>query len=114
MGLQFCLAPETVPPAFDADRARRFAEELAPLATSLLDHPSFGALIRSAAGNSSYLARSMLKEHQFLQELFERGPDSALDGLERDAAAVAAVDEAQEAMRRLRVAKRRAALTIAL
>jgi [glutamine synthetase] adenylyltransferase / [glutamine synthetase]-adenylyl-L-tyrosine phosphorylase len=56
----------------------------------------------------------MLKEHGFLRELFEHGPDAALDTLERDAEAVAAVEDAADAMQRLRVARRRAALAIAL
>src|SRR5215213_11601661 len=108
------ITPDHVPPPFDQDRARRFAEEFAPLAPSLLDDERVGVLIRSAAANSPFLARSMLKEHGFVRELFERGPDAALDVVERDAEAVAAVEDAGEAMRLLRTAKRRAALAIAL
>ena len=113
MSAMLDLSPSAIPPPFDQERADRFVEELAPSAASLLDHPSLRTLIRSAAGNSPYLARSMLKEGAFLHELFARGPDDVLDLLERSALAVAQGCELAFVMQQLRVAKRRAALAIA-
>jgi glutamate-ammonia-ligase adenylyltransferase len=110
----FPISIEAIPPPFDQERAQRFAEELAPLAAPLLEHPSHGALIRSAAGNSPYLARSMLKEHKFLREYVDAGPDKVLDQLETHAADVALSVDLPLAMQQLRIAKRRAALAIGL
>ncbi|HWL40895.1 MAG TPA: hypothetical protein VNO75_11720, partial [Gemmatimonadaceae bacterium] len=104
----------TIPLEFDSERADRFVEEFSPLAGPLLDNPILTALIRSAAGNSPYLARSMLKESAFLRELFDKGPDDVLDELERAVAAIALESDVALVMQHLRIAKRRAALAIAL
>ena len=101
-----------VPPAFDAERADRFIEAFDTSSGTLLDEHL--ALIRSAAGNSPYLARSMLKEGTFLSEFFEKGPDGILDRLEESAVAIAHETDASRVMQDLRIAKRRAALAIAL
>ena len=111
MAVTFSPLPERIPPAFDSQRADRFMEAFAPPAAL---PPALSALIRSAAGNSPYLARSMLKESAFLNELFEKGPDDVLDHLERSAVAAAQGDDVARVMQDLRVAKRRAALAIAL
>ena len=55
------LTSSVIPPAFDQERAGRLVEEFAPEAGALLDDPARRALLRSVAGNSPYLARSMLK-----------------------------------------------------
>jgi glutamate-ammonia-ligase adenylyltransferase len=113
MVLTFALALENIPPAFDSERADRFVEEFVPQAGNLLDDPARRALIRAVAGNSPYLARSMLKEGAFLRELFESGPDEALDCLERSALATAQAGDQALAMQQLRLVKRQAALVIA-
>jgi glutamate-ammonia-ligase adenylyltransferase len=113
MSVTFDFPPIAIPPAFDSERADRFIEDFAPSSASLLDDPSRRALIRSVAGNSPYLARSMLKEIAFLHELFERGPDHVLDRLETCVVAVAQGCDLALAMQQLRIAKRQAALAIA-
>src|SRR6185503_17506117 len=102
------------PPAFDRGRAAQFLEDLAALSPALAQSEAKLALLASAAGNSPYLARSMLKESVFLSDLIAHGPESALATLESEALAVAAEFDAAAVMRRLRLAKRRAALVIAL
>jgi glutamate-ammonia-ligase adenylyltransferase len=113
MATGFSFAAENIPPVFDAERAERFVEEFAPQAGTLLDDPARRALIRAVAGNSSYLARSMLREGAFLHELLENGPDDVLDRLERGVLAVPQTDDTALAMQLLRLAKRQAALAIA-
>src|SRR5260221_14168791 len=101
------------PPVFDRRRAERFVAALAALAPAIAENP-FRALLEAIAGNSPYLARSMLQEIAFLSELFKQGPHEALGELENEALAVAGDTDTASVMRRLRVAKRRAALVIAL
>ncbi len=101
------------PPVFDRGRAERFVAALAALAPAIAENP-FRALLEAVAGNSPYLARSMLQEIAFLSELFKQGPHEALGELENEALAVAGDTDTASVMRRLRVAKRRAALVIAL
>ena len=113
MAAKFAFASENIPPVFDIERAERFVEEFAPQAGSLLDDPARRALIRAVAGNSPYLARSMLREGAFLHELFDSGPDEALERLERGVLAAAQTDDIALAMQLLRLAKRQAALAIA-
>jgi glutamate-ammonia-ligase adenylyltransferase len=114
MTAPFSASGETILPAFDSERANRFIEDFAPEAGSLLDDPERRALLRSVAGNSPYLARSMLKEGAFLRELFDKGVDGVLDHLEAQALGVAQETDLALAMQRLRISKRQAALAIAL
>jgi glutamate-ammonia-ligase adenylyltransferase len=114
MSATFETSPSAIPPAFDSERADRFVEEFAPQGGALLDDPLRRSLIRSIAGNSQYLARSMLKEGAFLHELFAQGPDAVLDRLEASALAVAREGDGALAMHELRIAKRQAALAIAV
>jgi glutamate-ammonia-ligase adenylyltransferase len=114
MGSELSISTETVPPPFDQERAHRFADEFAADGTSLLEHPRHGALIRSVAGNSPFLSRSMLKEQDFLATFLDGGPDTVLDDLESHARSVAQSEDADLAMQQLRIAKRRVALAIAL
>src|SRR5688572_9709435 len=113
MAAKLSVAPETIPPAFDAERADRLIEALGSSSALPVD-PALRMLIRSAAGNSPYLARSMLKEIAFLHELFERGPDDVLDDMEKSALSIAQESDDALVMHQLRIAKRRAALAIAL
>ena len=114
MAVKFPVAPEAIPPVFDTERAERFVGTLSASGGRLPDDPALGRLVRSAAGNSPYLARSMLTESAFLHELFDRGPDAVLDQLETNALAIAQQSDVALVMQHLRIAKRRAALAIAL
>jgi glutamate-ammonia-ligase adenylyltransferase len=101
-------------PIFDPARARRTLAELGAVAPDALADPGFRAILEATAGNSPYLARLMLKEGAFLPELLERGARHSLALLNAEALAIAHGDDAPSVMRRLRIAKRRAALAIAL
>ena len=103
-----------LPPVSDSGRAARTMAELGALAPDALSIPDFRALLEAAAGNSPYLARLMLKESAFLSELLARGPNPCLADLNADALAVTQCEDAACVMRRLRIAKRRAALAIGL
>src|SRR5256714_9639963 len=98
---------------FDPPRAARTLAELEAL-VSAPDLAPFAALIGSAAGNSPYLSRLMLKDSAWLARLLATGPHAALAALEAEALAVGGETDSAAAMRRLRLAKRRAALAIAL
>src|SRR5882672_3507221 len=99
---------------FDPERAGRTIGELETLAPDLMSVEPFRALIGSAAGNSPYLSRLMLKDVAYLSQLLADGPEGALAALEAEALAIGGESEFAHAMRRLRIAKRRAALAIAL
>ena len=107
-------APLNLPPAFDRERARRTLAELEAFSPDIAVEANFRTLLESAAGNSPYLARLMLKERAFLSELLEQGPDRWLAVLNAEALAAGEESDAPLAMRRLRAAKRRAALAIGL
>ncbi|HEX3485783.1 MAG TPA: bifunctional [glutamine synthetase] adenylyltransferase/[glutamine synthetase]-adenylyl-L-tyrosine phosphorylase, partial [Micropepsaceae bacterium] len=107
-------APSHLPPVFDPERATRTLDELAKLAPDVVGDAGFHAILRATAGNSPFLARLMLKEWAFLAELLGQGPASCLAALNADALAAAQCETIDAAMRRLRAAKRRAALAIAL
>ena len=104
----------TLPLTFDRERADRTLAGLRTLAPDICEVAEFRAVIESAAGNSPYLARLMLKDPSFLARLLEDDPGSCLAHL--NGAALSAGEEADEAaaMRRLRVAKRGAALAFGL
>ena len=67
---------------FDPARAARTIAELEALAPDLAP---FAALIGSAAGNSPYLSRLMLKDSAWLAQLLATGPQPALVALEAEA-----------------------------
>src|SRR5690348_5490337 len=97
------------PDPFDPARAARVKEKLAEAGFSGND-----PLLDSVFGNSAYLGRLAVREIGALGEYFAAGPLTVLNAaiLLAEAAGRAA-DEAQ-AMKDLRVAKRRAALAIAM
>ena len=108
------FAASALPPLFDSQRASRTLDELAGLAPAILEQADVRALLEAVSGNSPFLARTMLKEAAFLPELFRRGPEDVLASLNAEALAVAGLDDEISVMRALRIAKRRAALAIAL
>jgi glutamate-ammonia-ligase adenylyltransferase len=95
---------------FDAARAARTFERLA--AEGYSPQGEARALLESAFGNSAYLCRLALKEHEALASLFAEGPGALLAAASR--AALAAEGSEHEIMAALRGAKRRTALVVAL
>src|SRR5258705_7793785 len=105
--------PALVAP-FDPERAARTLADLEALAPDVLGTGAIRALIGSAAGNSPYLSRLMLKDRDYLRRLLIDGPEAALAALDAEALAIGDESDVALAMRRLRIAKSRAALAIAL
>jgi glutamate-ammonia-ligase adenylyltransferase len=103
-----------LPPLYDAARAARVLKDLDAEVIPALKQEHFRALLAATAGNSPYLARLMLRESAFLEEIYNSDPAELLAALNREAISVAEDEDAVAAIRRLRVAKRRVALTIAL
>ena len=91
-------------------------EELAGFARAARDTPAIAALLDGVFGHSPFLSKGAIADPGFARLLIEQGPDAgfalALDAA-HDRARLGEETQA-EAMKRLRVAKRRAALTIAL
>ena len=102
---------KNLPPVFDRARAER---TLGELPGALARDANWHAFVESAAGNSPYLARLIVRESAFLAELFVQGPDAVLAELNAEVLSVGSENEERMAMARLRTAKRRAALAIAL
>ncbi|BCW89905.1 Bifunctional glutamine synthetase adenylyltransferase/adenylyl-removing enzyme [Alphaproteobacteria bacterium SO-S41] len=106
-------AIDSLPPGTDEARAERVAERFAAAGVTLAD-ARFQRLVAFAAGCSPYLAQSMIREAALMTALEERG-GAAIAEAEIDAAAAAqAAASREELFARLRTAKRRAALAIAL
>ena len=78
--------------------------------------PDIAALFDSIFGNSPYLGRCLIRDPGFARLLIEDGPDWALvQGLAMaDDRTGLGTETQQDVMRRLRVAKRRLAITVAL
>ena len=107
----FLDCPKNLPPVYDRARAERTLDELP---SELTLDANLRALLESAAGNSPYLTRLIAQESAFLGELFAQGLDAVLASLNAEALSVGTESEESLAMARLRMAKRRAALAIAL
>jgi glutamate-ammonia-ligase adenylyltransferase len=101
-------------PIFDPARAARTLDDLAAKQARFLDDPAFKALIESAAGNSPYLARLMLRDPATLARLHTHGPDALIASAHNAARGLAAGSDIAGAMRVLRESKRRVALAVAL
>ena len=77
--------------------------------------PGGEALLRAVFGNSPFLTQALLAERQFANMLFEYGADAAFQSLILGIRTeLAAETDRKQVMRSLRIAKRRAALLIAL
>ena len=96
------------PRPYDPSRAARTLDALAAEGVAL--EPTFKTLIESASGNSPFLARLILRERAMLGE----PPDAAVEAARMLALSAGAAETEADAMARLRIAKRRAALAIAL
>jgi len=103
-----------IPPLpFDPARAARTREALAEAGFTPPDAAA-KALLDGAFGNSPYLARLALRTPEALRDYFAQGPDAVVADAALQALAVAEAADETAAMALLRLAKRRAALAIAL
>src|SRR5262249_42738029 len=71
-------------------------------------------VLTAASGNSPFLARLALRERAMLPQLFGEGPETIVAEARMLALGAADAETQSDAMARLRIAKRRAALAIAL
>src|SRR3569832_333163 len=101
-----------LPNPFDPGRVVRTFETLESEG-ALFDGPE-REVLEAAFGNSPYLSRLAVRERAMLPELFAAGPDAVVERTRGNALSAADIDDVNEAMRQLCVAKRRAALAIAL
>ena len=105
-------AKRPLPAPFDVLRAARTLEGLAD--KGFVPAEQHLPLLNAVFGNSPYLARIALREVEFLSASLERGADVSFADVCRDIETVAAAANTVDAMQILRIAKRRAALAIAL
>ncbi len=104
------FASANPPPPYDRARAARTLDDLA---RGGFHPPRARALLESVFGNSPFLARTALRESEFLQVLLEQGPQASLDEIVAAANALSASPDVNGAMAGLRRARRQAALAIA-
>ena len=101
------------PLPFDAARAKRTLEDLA--AGGLAPpHAGARALLEGAFGNSAYLSRLALRERETLADYFSQGPAQIIAAAIQLTLAAGQLGDEARAMADLRIAKRRAALAVAL
>jgi glutamate-ammonia-ligase adenylyltransferase len=108
----FANATPRLPAPYDPARAARTLD-------ALVEHgyvPPRGAraLFEAAFGNSPFLARLAIREREFLRDVVAKGPRAALDAAQGSALSAETAEDMSAAMAILRVAKRHAALAIAL
>ncbi len=108
----FEAAGSGLPLAFDVARAARTLEGLA--GKGFVPEAQHQPLLKAAFGNSLYLARLALRDHEFLRGLLERGAEVSFAEICRAACTADSAAGSDDAMATLRIAKRRAALAIAL
>lgn len=97
------------------DRAETQSEACLTAIKASLAHPQGSALIAAIFGNSPFLTEAILAEPAFWVELVTEGPDATFAEVMRPINDdLAAAQQFPELMRSLRIAKRRAALTIAV
>ena len=98
-----------------AEAAARAGGDSAAFARDAGNDPEARALLDAIFGNSPYLSRCLIADPAFGRLLFQQGPDAAF-GAALDAArgAPAPAERTDALMRRLREAKRQAALAIGL
>ena len=103
---------KTPPLPFDPARAARTLQDLAERGFTASD--AARPLLEGAFGNSAYLSRLALREPATLAAYFEQGPQAIADAATASALAAGTAGDEAAAMVQLRVAKRHAALAIAL
>jgi glutamate-ammonia-ligase adenylyltransferase len=87
---------------------------LSEFAEVLTHDPSGSALLHSIFGNSPFLSQCLIDEPDWLRTILMRGADSCFEMLLDDLAAESGDVEQTQLMRILRLAKRRAALLVAI
>lgn len=107
----FAFSAAALPKPFDRARVERTFERLA--AAGYRPEGQARALLESVFGNSAFLCRLALREHETLLRVFAAGPRAVLDEA-RGAALAASQRSESEIMAALRQAKHRAALAIAM
>ena len=109
----FPISPLFTPPlAFDAPRAERTLADLK--AQGFVSDAATTALLNGVFGNAPYLARLALREPDTLAATLTQGAEAVVAAAVMQALGAGAAANEAEAMTVLRVAKRRAALAIAL
>lgn len=108
----FKTVPTQLPRAFDAACAARTLDGLA--GKGFVPAPEHLPLLNAVFGNSPYLARLALRDHEFLQTLLVSGAEKCIAEVCRIAETADSAATIGAAMTALRIAKGRAAATIAL
>ncbi|MEK9673046.1 MAG: bifunctional [glutamine synthetase] adenylyltransferase/[glutamine synthetase]-adenylyl-L-tyrosine phosphorylase [Rhodospirillaceae bacterium] len=98
------------------DSAIQRAEDpsLESAARAVFERPANKALADAVFAYSPFLTHCMASDIRFAVDLFHRGPDASLDAVLSDIAALRAETPEADLKKALRIAKRRAALTVAL
>ena len=124
--MTFNLSPRGAPVPRDAEAVRigleRWAEQAAAQADAglrdrahaLVQDPACRAVLEGIFAHSPYLTREMMREQGFVCAVFGDGADAAIGAVLSDLESIPADLDEAAAMQRLRVAKRRGALTVAL
>jgi glutamate-ammonia-ligase adenylyltransferase len=96
-------------------RAAALDPSTTPLAASLPRDEDGAALLRAVFGNSPFLTSALLTEVEFFESVLSTGPDAAFDAVVAKIASIEHAGSGRDGlMRTLRIARRRAALTIGL
>jgi len=103
---------DILPRPFDRERAERTLAALAD--AGFAPTGDVRELLASVFGNSPFLARLALREHEFLHELVTVGPQISMGAIVARATHADANADEKNAMAALRRAKRQAALAIAM
>ncbi len=112
-----CQDPGALPRPADLERAARTLADLAaaPETVALVEEAPARALIEACAGNSPYLAATLVRDPPSTRAILEDGPDAAVAAPLANLAGPAPEGETRPAcMRRMRLAKGRIALAVAL
>ena len=96
--------------------ARSEDDDLIAFAAACRDDPAANALLGALFGNSRYLSHCLIADQGFARLLIESGPEAACAAARAMAADRSALgtESRADAMKRLRVAKRRASLAIGM
>ena len=96
--------------------ARAQDDTLAAFAAAAREDPVVGRLLAAVFGNSPFLSQCLISDQGFARELLQSGPDEALSrtmAVTADRSSLGR-ENVEQAKRRLREAKHRAALTIGI
>ena len=85
MSSSFHEIPGPIPDAYDPQHAADVLQSLSKDGPAALADENFRALLEATAGNSPYLARLMLREKLFLDDIYEIAPDALLASLNEEA-----------------------------